>query len=97
MAAARRIPLEKPPSKADEAKLLRIQAETRAHIASQIRRLRIEAGLSIRALAMRANISSGYLSELEQPKSERAATIDLLVRIAYHLNVPVTTLLSSED
>lgn len=100
MAAARRVPPERPPSKADEAKLLRMQAELRTRISHHIRRLREEAGLSsIRALAERTGISSGYLSELETPKKDkpRAPTIDLLVRIAYFLNVPVTTLLSDEQ
>jgi ribosome-binding protein aMBF1 (putative translation factor) len=94
-AAARRVPLEKPPSKADAAKVLRQQAIMRSRIGAHIKRLRLEAGLSIRALAMRADISSGYLSEIERPKPERSVTIDLLVRIAYHLGVDPAEFLSS--
>ena len=92
--AARRIPLEKPPSKSDDTKVFRQQAVMRQRVAGHLRRLRADAGLSIRALAMRADISAGYLSEVEHAK--RSVTTDLLVRLAYHLNVDPASLLSNE-
>jgi plasmid maintenance system antidote protein VapI len=93
-AAARRVPLEKPPTKADEAKLLRAQAVMRGRIARHIKRLRLEAGLSLRALALRADVSSGYLSQVE--RAQRSVTIDLLVRLSHHLNASPAEFLSGD-
>jgi plasmid maintenance system antidote protein VapI len=93
-AAARRVPLEKPPSKADDAKVLHQQAMMRERIGAHIKRLRTEAQLSLRALAMRADISPSYLSELE--RGQRSVTIDLLVRIGYHLDTSPADFLSQE-
>jgi hypothetical protein len=89
--AARRIPLEKPPSDSDVAKILRQQEVIRARVAGHIKRLRADANLSIRALAMRADISPGYLSEVEHAK--RSVTTDLLVRLGYFLGVDPASLL----
>jgi ribosome-binding protein aMBF1 (putative translation factor) len=90
--AARRIPLERPPSKTDDAKVLRQQAEARERIGAHIKRLRGEAGLSLRQLSMRADVSPTYLSQAERAK--RGVTVDFLVRIAYHLGAPVSIFLS---
>jgi hypothetical protein len=63
--AARRIPLEKPPSKADEAKLLREQQRVKERLGAHLKRLRTEANLSLRQMAMKINVSPTYLSETE--------------------------------
>ena len=58
--------------------------------AANIKRLRIESGLSLRAFAMKANVSPSYLSEAE--RGLRGVTVDLLVRMAIGLNVSLETL-----
>jgi ribosome-binding protein aMBF1 (putative translation factor) len=73
-AAARRIPLERPPSATDEAKVLRQQKQLRARVGQNLNRIRTEAGLSLRALSMRADISTNHLSRTE--KGLHGVTID---------------------
>lgn len=60
---------------------------------SSIKELRLSMGLSIRALARRADVSVAYLSKLERGESN--PTIGLLRRIAEALNVPLETLVDS--
>jgi plasmid maintenance system antidote protein VapI len=93
--AARRIPLERPPSKADEAKVLREQTIARERIGALLLKLRTEAGLSLRQAGLRADVSANYLSEAERGK--RSVTIDFLVRMAYHLGTTPAAFLSSDD
>jgi ribosome-binding protein aMBF1 (putative translation factor) len=83
VAAARRIPVERPPSASDVTKVDRQQEIWRTRIGANIRRFRQEAGLSQAQLSMRADLSQNYLSECE--RGMRGVTIDLLVRLAYHL------------
>jgi ribosome-binding protein aMBF1 (putative translation factor) len=80
-AAARRVLLEKPPSEADEKRLLRQQEIMRRRIGARIKKLRTAAHLSLRALETKTNITSSYLSELE--RGIRSPTSDLLVRLSY--------------
>jgi predicted transcriptional regulator len=94
MAAARRIPLERPPSQADEKKMLRLQDAMKVRIGEHVKKLRIEANLSLRQMAMRANVSPTYLSEVERAK--RSVSVEFLVRMGYVLNVSPTLFLSEE-
>jgi plasmid maintenance system antidote protein VapI len=91
-AAARRIPLERPPNASDEAKVLRQQKLLRARVGENLKRIRTEAGLSLRALGMRADISTNHLSRCE--KGLHGVTIDLLVRVSYFLDTTPTELLA---
>src|ERR1700722_824919 len=93
--AARRIPLERPPSKADEAKVLREQQAARKRIGAHLQRLRNDSGLSLRQMGLRADVSANYLSEAERGK--RSVTIDFLVRMAHHLGTNLAAFLSFED
>jgi plasmid maintenance system antidote protein VapI len=93
--AARRIPLEKSPSKSDDANVLRQQTEMRKRVGAHLQRLRAEAGLSLRQLGLRADVSANYLSEAE--RGRRSVTIDFLVRVAYHLGTTASTFLTSEN
>jgi ribosome-binding protein aMBF1 (putative translation factor) len=91
-AAARRVPLERPPTAADEAKVERQQNLLKKRIGDQVKMLREQAGLSQRQLGMRANISPNYLSNVE--RGGRAVTTDFLVRVAFHLGTTPVALLS---
>jgi ribosome-binding protein aMBF1 (putative translation factor) len=65
-AAARRVPLERPPTGADEAKVERQQNLLKKRIGDHVKKLREQAGLSQRQLGMRADISPNYLSNVER-------------------------------
>jgi len=82
---ARRIPLEQPPSEAEERKVERFQAAVRRRIGARVNGLRTEAGLSLRAMATRVNVAPTYLSEIE--RGLRSPTTDLLVRISYRMGI----------
>jgi DNA-binding XRE family transcriptional regulator len=90
--AARRIPLEKPPTKVAAERVARQQAEMRERIGANLKRVRAEAGLSLRQMQMRSDVSANYLSELERGK--RGATVDVLVQIAFHMQTTVADLIS---
>jgi hypothetical protein len=70
-AAARRVALEKAPTAAEEKRLERMQETVRIRIGNRLNMLRKEAGLSLRAMAMKANASPGYLSEGQAQVSAR--------------------------
>lgn len=89
---ARRVPLEKPPSEADEARMKRQQVIERKRIGANIKKARTEAGLSLRQMQHRSSVHANYLSELE--RGLRAATVDVLVQIAFHLNTTISALVS---
>jgi XRE family transcriptional regulator of biofilm formation len=57
-----------------------------------IRRLRDERGIGLRELAGQAKIAPGYLSRLER-RQQKNPSLDVLVRIARALDVPVSRLL----
>ena len=88
---ARRIPIEKPPSKAAEADLKRQRDAFRARVGQNLRDARLQAGLSQVQLGLRADVSSTYVGQTELGR--RGVTIDYLMRIAYYLAIPVRSLL----
>jgi ribosome-binding protein aMBF1 (putative translation factor) len=92
--AARRIPLEKPPTLSDEAKVTRQRDVWRARIGANIKKARVAAGLSQRQLSMRADVSANYLGQAELGR--RGITIDFLVRVGYHLGISPDAFLSEE-
>lgn len=57
----------------------------RSHVAMNIRRLRLAAGLSQEALADAAGLDRTYVSALE--RSRYAVTVDVLERLALALDV----------
>lgn len=63
----------------------------RSHVAVNIRRLRLSAGLSQEALADAAGLDRTYVSALE--RSRYAVTVDVLERLALALNVNAIELL----
>lgn len=91
---ARRIPLERPPSPSDKEKLKRLQDAVRLSIGGNIRRARNEAGLSLRQLGIRADLSPTYLSEIERGK--RAFAIDILVSVSLALGMRISDILSDD-
>src|SRR5271166_1861167 len=62
---ARRIPLERPPTKADEVRVKHQQAVWRTRIGANLGEAGTETGLSQRQLATRANVSANYLGQAE--------------------------------
>jgi ribosome-binding protein aMBF1 (putative translation factor) len=92
---ARRIPLEKSPSELEEKKVERLQAAVRQQIGARIKSIRLEADLSLRALAMKSNMSPTYLSEVE--RGLRSPTSDLLVRLSYFMNVSPSFFFTDEN
>ncbi len=64
------------------------------HIAFNVRRLRIENGLSLSELARASGVSKGTLSRLET--GSRNSTIKTLIALANSLNVTVDDILSDE-
>ena len=95
MPAARRIPLETPPSKTDDAKVKQQQQDMRKRVGAHLKKLRTEASLSLRQLGMRADISANYLSDVERGLS--AVTTDFLVRVAYHLGTNPSAFLNPAE
>ena len=57
-----------------------------------IKRARTEAGLSLRQMEAISDVSSNHLSELE--RGLRAPTTDILVQIAFSLNMTLSALVS---
>ena len=64
-----------------------------ARIGSRIRDLRGDRGLSLNALSEQANVSNGYLSQLENGSASNPS-IDTLGRIANALELPLEDLVS---
>jgi len=62
-------------------------------LASNLRRLRADRGLSQEELAHRAGLNRNYVGMLE--REENAATIDTLERLAAVLDVPASELLDA--
>jgi ribosome-binding protein aMBF1 (putative translation factor) len=95
MAAARRIPLEKPPTKAEATKVDRLQKAMLLRIGTRLKRMRTASGLSLRAFAMRADCSPTYLSEIE--RGDRSISVEFLVRVSHFLGVHPTIFISDEE
>jgi ribosome-binding protein aMBF1 (putative translation factor) len=90
--AARRIPLEKMPTKAEEAEVMRQQKALRNRVGAALKQARLDAGLSQRQLGLKANVSSNYLGQAELGR--RAVSIDFLNRVAFFLKIPPASFLS---
>ena len=63
----------------------------RARVAWNLRRIRVERGLSQESLAVDADVDRSYISGMEQQSFN--PTIDLLERLATALNIDVARLL----
>ena len=59
------------------------------NLSRNIAKYRKKAGLTQVGLSMRANISRGYLSQIEARSVGRAPSLDMLFNIAKALSVPV--------
>jgi len=92
---ARRVPLEKPPTKAEATKVERLQKAMRLRIGARLKHMRTEAGLSLRAFSMKADCSPTYLSEVE--KGDRSISVEFLVRVSHFLGVHPASFLSDEE
>lgn len=66
----------------------------RAVLATNLRRIRTEKGLSQEALASLAGVDRTYVSSIERLRY--SATIDMLECLAEALDVPVSALLDTE-
>jgi len=67
----------------------------RSDIGARLRALRIEQGLSVNELAMRAGVSAGTVSQVERNKANPSMRI--LERLRHALSVPLTALLEADD
>lgn len=63
-------------------------------IGKRLRKIRVEQGLTTIDLGMRANISQGMISRIENDRAN--PTIDKVVSIARALNVPISKLLDED-
>ena len=63
-------------------------------IGKRLRKIRVEQGLTTIELGMRANISQGMISRIENDRAN--PTIDKVVSIARALNVPIFKLLDED-
>jgi transcriptional regulator with XRE-family HTH domain len=61
-------------------------------IGSNLKKARTAAGLSLRQMQTKSDVSANYLSELE--RGLRGATVDVLVQLAYHLDTTLADLIS---
>ncbi|WP_199085508.1 helix-turn-helix transcriptional regulator [Bosea sp. ASV33] len=65
--------------------------DARTRVAWNLRRIRVERGLSQESLAVDANVDRSYISGME--RQEFNPTVDLLDRLAEALGIDVSTLL----
>lgn len=63
-------------------------------IGKRLRKIRVEQGLTTIELGMRANISQGMISRIENDRAN--PTIDKVVSIARALNIPIFKLLDED-
>jgi transcriptional regulator with XRE-family HTH domain len=64
-------------------------------VGTRLRALRIEQGLSVNELAMRAGVSAGTVSQVERNKAN--PSVRILERLRQALSVPLTALLEEDD
>ena len=63
-------------------------------IGKRLRKIRVEQGLTTVELGMRANISQGMISRIENDRAN--PTIDKVVSLARALNIPISKLLDDD-
>jgi len=90
--AARRIPLEKPPTKAELDKVERLKSQMKVRIGRNVKSARATAGLTLRQAEVRCNVSANYLSELERGLPD--VSVSVLVQVAAGLGTTVAALVS---
>lgn len=66
-------------------------------IIDNIKMFRNKQGLTQQGLAMRANMSKGYLSQIEAENYSRFCSLDMLINISKALNVPLYQLFLPSD
>jgi transcriptional regulator with XRE-family HTH domain len=64
-------------------------------VGARLRALRIEQGLSVNELAVRAGVSAGTVSQVERNKAN--PSVRILERLRQALSVPLTALLEGDD
>ena len=64
-------------------------------VGARLRALRIEQGLSVNELAMRAGVSAGTVSQVERNKAN--PSVRILERLRQALSVPLSALLEEDD
>ena len=67
-----------------------------ANLSHNIARYRKKAHLTQEGLALKANISRGYLSQIEAKNVEKAPSLDIVFTIAKTLKIPVYKLFMRE-
>ena len=70
--------------------------QQRVHLADNIKRLRAEHGLTQVELANLSLLSPGTILRLENPEMD-SVTLSTLARIAWALDIPITSLLGGDD
>jgi DNA-binding helix-turn-helix protein len=60
-----------------------------SNIIDNIKKYRKIQGLTQQGLAMRANMSKGYLSQIESKNYNKFCSIEMLINISNALNVPL--------
>ncbi|MGI5891823.1 MAG: helix-turn-helix domain-containing protein [Bacillota bacterium] len=66
-------------------------------IINNIKKYRKKQGLTQQGLALRANMSKGYLSQIEAKNYERFCSLDMLIHIADALDIPLHKLFMPDD
>ncbi len=67
----------------------------RSDVGARLRALRVEQGLSVNELAMRAGVSAGTVSQVERNKAN--PSVRILERLRQALSVPLSALLEEDD
>jgi len=67
----------------------------RSDVGARLRALRVERGLSVNELALRAGVSAGTVSQVERNKAN--PSVRILERLRQALSVPLTALLEGDD
>lgn len=73
----------------------RVAELNHSDVGARLRALRIDQGLSVNELAMRAGVSVGTVSQVERNKAN--PSVRILERLRQALSVPLTALLEEED
>lgn len=73
----------------------RVTELSHSDVGARLRALRIDQGLSVNELAMRAGVSVGTVSQVERNKAN--PSVRILERLRQALSVPLTALLEEDD